>query len=273
VIDEPFDPSKIVTPDLPVFVTGELHQELGRIQDLGGSAFLSSNVGRAIGDLAPDRFALLNFRALQPAENSPLKMKQGGSRIVTVPTSTLRSAALYFEPQTITVLPSVTGSEEAVVHPALVVEETPAEVTGELARIYDPPPILASPGESSVTVSEPDLLQPSEVLVIATLQVRPAGRQQSSSATTPDVKWHNPQNPMDVDGTGRVRPVDVLIIANYLNVDRGNWELPAVQFSPPRYLDVNGDGRCHASRCAAGRQPYRIAENAGSRRRSRAAAR
>lgn len=278
VIDEPFDPSKIVTPDLPVFVSGTLNRQSGRILDLGGSAFLSSNVGRAIGNLAPDRFALLNFRALQPAENSPLKMKQGQSRIVTVPTQTLRTAALYFEPQTITVLPSVTGAEESIVHPTLVFEGIPAEVTGEPTWVSHTPSTLDTPAGYSFIVSEPDSPEITEMLAPATppsrqtdtyaalpqpsetdthisapeLPLEPLGESSSdptadgqrSPVTTPGAKWHNPQNPVDVDGTGRVAAVDVVIIVNYLNNSPGRWELPAVQTTPPRYLDVNGDGDC-----------------------------
>lgn len=106
---EPADPtSQLVTADFPLFRAGELDNHAGTIENLAGAAFLSSGDGRAIGNAKAERFSLLHFQALQPAENSPLSMRQGLSSIVTVPVFGLEDADLYFEQPTITVMP---GSE------------------------------------------------------------------------------------------------------------------------------------------------------------------
>jgi hypothetical protein len=108
-IDTAFDPgdptSPLVTPDFPLFRSGELDNSAGTIEDLGGSAFLSSGDGRAIGNATSERFSLLHFQAIQVAEESQFSIRQGLSSIVTVPVLGLESADLYFEQPTITVLP------------------------------------------------------------------------------------------------------------------------------------------------------------------------
>jgi len=55
--------------------------------------------------------------------------------------------------------------------------------------------------------------------------------------------WHNAESPFDVDGSGAVIPLDVLIMVNRLNAT-GSHELPppVVDHSPPPYYDANGDG-------------------------------
>lgn len=104
-IDAPFTPADVITPHLPIFLTGTLDNASGTIEDLGGSSFTASNVGRPIGNLIPERFALLHFEALGTGE-SAFSMRQGRSAIATMPVSSLSGAHLRFESQTITVLPA-----------------------------------------------------------------------------------------------------------------------------------------------------------------------
>ncbi len=59
--------------------------------------------------------------------------------------------------------------------------------------------------------------------------------------------WSNPANPYDVDGNGRVSPLDALIVISYLNAHPGGSLLPAMPQSPPPYYDVNGDYQCTAA--------------------------
>ncbi len=248
-IVEPFDPRQAVTPNLPLFVGGYLQQEgltgpaflledgirqnVGHIAGLGGIASVSSRLGQPIGSDGDDRyvrpgflglsttddhFAWLHFRAERVGE-ALLTMRQGGLSIVTLPASTLSSKQLYFEPQIVTVV------EPMPLPQTPWREETPVDVpTTEVPVVLD--------GPSSVV----------EIPASSVPHVPIHNAPELPSLSSP--VWHNAGYPLDVDGTGRVGPVDVLIIANYLNVNVGNWELPPMQFSPPRYYDVNGDGRC-----------------------------
>ena len=100
-IDSPFDPRQVVTRNLPAVTSGRLDNDAGVIHNL--SAYSVSKYGRPIGNLRPERFALLHFLAQQPAEDSLLSMDQGRSGIVPIPVASLKGAGLYFEPQTITV--------------------------------------------------------------------------------------------------------------------------------------------------------------------------
>ena len=59
--------------------------------------------------------------------------------------------------------------------------------------------------------------------------------------------WSNPDNPHDVDGNGRVSPLDALIVINYLNSHPDDSMLPAMPHVPPSYYDVNGDNLCTAA--------------------------
>jgi hypothetical protein len=295
---EPFDPKMAVTPNLPLFAGGQLHQEesrslpflldnrirdnVGHIDGLGGMASVSSRVGKPIGSDGDDRyvktgflglsttddhFAWLHFRADQ-AGTALLTMRQGGWSIVTLPTSTLSSKQLHFESQIVTVVEPAAPMQEfqpdavpvdlpasdvpvALNEPSSVTvvtatpdsevtiaddAGTPAQVESvfQLTReesIWTLPPI------TSVIVEPPAIADP----IPASDEPIPGPQEPPTSAVP---VWHNADYPLDVDGTGRVAPVDVVIIVNYLNISPGRWELPAVQTTPPRYLDVNGDGGC-----------------------------
>jgi hypothetical protein len=55
--------------------------------------------------------------------------------------------------------------------------------------------------------------------------------------------WQNPTNPRDVDNSGNVVPLDVLLIVNELNVSGARLLPPPTgDQSPPPFLDTNGDG-------------------------------
>lgn len=54
--------------------------------------------------------------------------------------------------------------------------------------------------------------------------------------------WHNVQFPCDVDGSGRVDALDVLIVINYLNSHPGDPSLPAPPASGPPFYDVDDSG-------------------------------
>ncbi len=53
--------------------------------------------------------------------------------------------------------------------------------------------------------------------------------------------WRNPRNALDVDNSGKVFPLDALIIINYLNEDSTRHTLPEAPAAPPPFYDVSGD--------------------------------
>ena len=88
------------------------------------------------------------------------------------------------------------------------------------------PAASQAPGSYRVTFSVSDgLAVDSEEIVITVLDPRP---------------WQNRSNPADVDGDGRVAPLDVLVLINRIN-RFGAGLLQAHQPGDP-YCDVNGDG-------------------------------
>ncbi len=102
-ISAPFDPRQIISPDLPVMITGTLDNSSGTITNLAGASLPFANLGRPIGDQGPERFALLHFQALSEVESSLLSVTQGRSSIVLSPTATLANSQIDFEAQFITV--------------------------------------------------------------------------------------------------------------------------------------------------------------------------
>ncbi|MBC8355867.1 MAG: choice-of-anchor L domain-containing protein [Planctomycetes bacterium] len=53
--------------------------------------------------------------------------------------------------------------------------------------------------------------------------------------------WHNPENPLDVDRSNFVVPLDALIVINYINAN-GTGPLPALPGLDDHRVDTNGDG-------------------------------
>jgi hypothetical protein len=56
--------------------------------------------------------------------------------------------------------------------------------------------------------------------------------------------WHNIKNPLDVDGSDTVEPLDALIIINRLNSYPGNSRLPVPIPEKHPFYDVNNDNLC-----------------------------
>lgn len=75
-----------------------------------------------------------------------------------------------------------------------------------------------------------------------------AGNGNTPSAGSMDVLlyngWHNFDLPSDVDGNGRVEPVDVLQTINYINSHPGETSLPPPPEGPHLYYDVTDNGAC-----------------------------
>jgi hypothetical protein len=59
--------------------------------------------------------------------------------------------------------------------------------------------------------------------------------------------WQNPANRFDVDGDGSVKPLDVLVLINWINLNPGATRLPDLPAQPPPFLDVNDDNACTAA--------------------------
>jgi hypothetical protein len=68
----------------------------------------------------------------------------------------------------------------------------------------------------------------------------------SLAIAVPNV-WHNAAEPFDVDGDGRIAPVDALTLINWLNANPGQSALPIVSGIPAAYVDVDNDRACTAS--------------------------
>jgi exo-beta-1,3-glucanase (GH17 family) len=55
------------------------------------------------------------------------------------------------------------------------------------------------------------------------------------------VDWKNPGLPFDVNNDGRITPLDVLLVINYINANPGNsGRPPVVPNAPPPFYDVDG---------------------------------
>ena len=57
--------------------------------------------------------------------------------------------------------------------------------------------------------------------------------------------WQNHQQPHDVSGDGKITPLDVLLVINYINAGHpvARDASPARAKPPPPFYDVNGDGK------------------------------
>jgi hypothetical protein len=66
------------------------------------------------------------------------------------------------------------------------------------------------------------------------------------AAASLSAAWHNPDMPCDVNGNGRVEPLDALIAITYLSGHPGETSLPARPAGERPYYDVNNDGVCSA---------------------------
>jgi hypothetical protein len=157
--DDVFDPQQIVTGDLPVFQRGTLDNDLGTIENLSGYAALAFDVGRPIGNLRPERFALLRFEAVAASDETAIEMNQGRSRIATRPVSSLGSRDIDFERQVIHVVespaplfqtPSVPEIEEADSGTIVDAPPSAADQFGALLQFVLPPSGGEQPPESTI---------------------------------------------------------------------------------------------------------------------------
>ncbi len=257
----------------PAFLLEDgIRQNVGHIAGLGGMTAVASGVGKPIGSDGDDRFvkpafhglattddhfAWLHFRAEQ-AGQALLTMKQNALRIAPLPVASLTSEHLYFERQIVTVVEPASLGQSPLLEgtPAIVQADDGRGVLNESnpAAEIQIPSVPDSPIQNAPEVPTrvefvfehaPEAPIKTPVPTSEIVDTSPIEEPDSASDQPPSspAVWHNADYPLDVDGTGRVGPLDVLMIANYLNANVGNWELPPVQFSPPRYFDVNGDGR------------------------------
>ncbi len=103
-IDQPFDPTELVTAAFPLYRSGSLDNSAGRIEDLGGSSFRSSDDGEPIGIDGPERFSLLHFRAIGLAVESPFSVEIGASGVGIVQGSLREASDLAIEAQVVSVI-------------------------------------------------------------------------------------------------------------------------------------------------------------------------
>lgn len=101
-----------------------------------------------------------------------------------------------------------------------------------------------SAGQLNWTADLPTSLA-SDRVVIATARSSVAGTSEfSPSDNAPASTWHNPTNPLDVNGNGSVSPLDALLIINVLNTSGAG---SVSRLTPPSdgsklYVDTNNDG-------------------------------
>ncbi|QDV70328.1 hypothetical protein Poly24_40490 [Rosistilla carotiformis] len=79
-----------ITDDLPMFRSGTLQADLGRILNLSGASYESAGVGRRIGDGEFEHFAFLRFEAITPTSLTEITLLEGISQTATYPSLSLR---------------------------------------------------------------------------------------------------------------------------------------------------------------------------------------
>ncbi len=228
-IDAPFNPrdpaSSLMTSAFPLARAGTLDNEAGRIRYLTGGALLSMDAGRAIGADGPERLSLLHFRALQAAEYTPLYLQPAGS-VGFIPMRRHAQTDLSFESQLITVVESPESAGGSAVNVTWTPEATGAEAESTLASSPMPGAGILAPDNTPLP-TVPEAGDPSPM-------------------TLATISWRNPDNSLDVNGSGDITALDVLITVNYINAHPREPSLPDVPAAPPPYYDVNGDWTCTA---------------------------
>jgi hypothetical protein len=86
----------IVTDALPLQWPHEINNEQGTLTNINGFARLSTDEGRIVGQVWPEKVIDLTFRA-EAEGTSPIKMRQGGLGIATVPVSSLGRENIDFK--------------------------------------------------------------------------------------------------------------------------------------------------------------------------------
>lgn len=113
----------------------------------------------------------------------------------------------------------------------------------------DPTVDYTSPNTTGTLTLAPIATEPGSALVAVTVREADGGaftRTFLVSIGEDGKVWQNTTNPRDVDNSGFIVPLDVLLIINELNNPRyrdssGRLPLPPPEGSPPPYFDVNGD--------------------------------
>ena len=113
-IDLPFDPATIVTDELPLYQSGSLDQDAGRIDDLGGVALRSMGQGQPIGTDGAEPFALLHFIAIAGADLAPISLGIGSSGVGVVEGSVDDPSDVMIQSATISVVENVGPPQIAV---------------------------------------------------------------------------------------------------------------------------------------------------------------
>ncbi|MCA9141742.1 MAG: FG-GAP repeat protein [Planctomycetaceae bacterium] len=113
----------------------------------------------------------------------------------------------------------------------------------------DPIVTYSSPSLTGTLTLAPIATEPGSALVAVTVREADGGaftRTFLVSIGEDGKVWQNTANPRDVDNSGFVVPLDVLLLINELNNPRfrdpsGRLPLPPPEGTPPPYFDVNGD--------------------------------
>jgi hypothetical protein len=146
-VAQPFDPldpaTSVVTDKLPLFRSGTLNDDEGRITDLGGSRLRSAAAGQTIGLTRPEQFSLIRFEALSAVDRARLWVNIGRSGIGMQYRGRLQSSDILIERQRITVA-APSASEAAAVDAAVSDEATDWREADNAPAQPTPPAPLAS---------------------------------------------------------------------------------------------------------------------------------
>lgn len=111
-LDSEYLPEEFVTDNLPLVHDGRLDADAGAIIDISGAAFPAAGAGRPIGNLGPDSFLIMPFRALDVSDGARFEMTQGQSGITPIYAAHWDNSRLDFEVQTVQVVAPILGSDE-----------------------------------------------------------------------------------------------------------------------------------------------------------------
>lgn len=142
-----------VTDDLPMFRSGTLQPELGRILNLSGYGDEHGGVGRRIGDGEFEHFALLHFQAITTTTGTEFSLLEGFSQTATYPPLGLRHEDHDFDVETI----QIVAADAPVTLPKDETPETIVPPSGAVtAPEPDPNPEPASPSSNDDAEQDSD---------------------------------------------------------------------------------------------------------------------
>ncbi|WP_231603092.1 hypothetical protein [Neorhodopirellula pilleata] len=134
VVEEDFDLREVLTEDFPLFQYAELKNETGSLHDLSGGAMLSWQAGRAIGDEAPETFAIIRMQAGPQSGTASIELSKSRVKTTLVPTVVLAERHIRFDSETITIVPAAQ---------AVVAQPTPTN--DAIPEISEAPEVPESP--------------------------------------------------------------------------------------------------------------------------------